>query len=112
VQPKGASREWESKEQQHQSMRIIGQIDHPTLKISVFKNDNRTFLKFENGASEITMKLGDDDRFKTVEAIQQIVDAPLLEAVNTQFRAIHLARLAAIARAYPAHDTSEFETII
>ncbi len=93
-------------------MRIIGQIDHPTLKISVFKNDNRTFLKFENGVSEITYKLGDDDRFKTTEAIQQIVDAPLLDAVNDQFRAMHTARLAAIARAFPAENTAEFETII
>ncbi len=93
-------------------MRIIGQIDHPTLKISVFKNENRTFLKFENGVSEITFKLGDDDRFKTVEAIQLIVDAPFLEAINTQFGAMHTTRLGAIARTFPPQDAAEFETII
>jgi hypothetical protein len=93
-------------------MRIIGQIDHPTLKISVFKNDNRTSVKFENSVSEITLKMGDDDRFRTVEDIQRLIDPILLEAVNQQLQAMHTARLAAIARSFPASDASEFETIL
>ena len=93
-------------------MRIIGQIDHPTLKISVFKNENRTFLKIENGVSEITWKLGDDDRFKTTEAVQKLIDPPFLQEVDRQFQQMHATRLAAMSRLFPVLSGSEFETII
>ena len=93
-------------------MRIIGQIEHPTLKISVFRNDNRTSVKFENGASEITWKFGDDDRFCTTELVQKLIDEPFLVEVNKQFQAMHATRLAAMSRLFPIVSESEFETII
>ena len=59
-------------------MRIIGNIEHPSLKISVFKNDGRTSVKFETSLYEQTFKLGDDERFSTLEGVQKLVDAPML----------------------------------
>ena len=43
-------------------MRIIGQIEHPDLKITVFKSDNRISVKFENEGYEQIFKLGADER--------------------------------------------------
>ena len=94
------------------TMRIIGEIAHPTLKISVFKNDNRTSVKFENGVSEISFKMGDDDRFRTSLDIEKLLDPIFLEDINRQFQAMHTARLAAMSRLFPVQHDAEFETIL
>lgn len=93
-------------------MRIIGDIPHPTLKISVFKSDQRISVKFENALYEQTFKLGTDDRLATVEAVTQWVDGALLADVQAGFQQMHRARLAAMARAFPDTATDVFEEII
>lgn len=93
-------------------MRIIGQIEHPTLKISVFKTGERISVKFENEGCEQTFKLGQDDRLATLEGIRQWADAALLEQVQTGFQHLHQARLAALDRAFPPVQAVVFEDII
>lgn len=93
-------------------MRIVGQIDHPSLKISIFKNDGRSFVKFETSLYEQTYKLGDDERFSTVEGVQKWVDDLLLEKVMETFRFMHSTRLEAMARQFPAPFEGSFEVII
>jgi hypothetical protein len=93
-------------------MRIIGSIPHPTLKISVFKSDNRISVKFENARYEQTFKLGDEEHFKSLENLEKWADATLLEQVQTHFRLMHQAALEAGARAFPPSQTNEFEEII
>lgn len=93
-------------------MRIIGHIEHPSLKISVFKNDGRSFLKLETALYEQTFKLGDDERFSTLEGVQNWVDAPFLEDVMNGFRHMHKTRLDALARRFPADASTMFEEII
>jgi hypothetical protein len=92
-------------------MRIIGQIDHPVFKISVFRMDNRISLKFENEGYEQTFKLGTDERTDTLEKVQQLVDAAFLEAVATNFQHMHRCRLEAFSRAFPP-EAHAFEEII
>lgn len=93
-------------------MRIIGDIPHPALKITVFKMDNRISVKFENAGYEQTFKLGTDDRFATLEAIQHWVDQMLLDEVLTRMGDMHRCRLRADQRAFPAASDSEFESIL
>jgi hypothetical protein len=93
-------------------MRIIGNIDHPTLKISVFKNDGRVSVKFENSGCELTWKLGEDDRFQSAEDVSRLIDEGFLAVVNTQLQQMHAARLSALARLFPPAADNEFETII
>jgi hypothetical protein len=93
-------------------MRIIGNIEHPTLKISVFKNDNRISVKLENSGYEVIFKLGDDDRLKSVEEVSRLIDAAFIGAVQTQLQNMHATRLAAMARLFPLVAENEFETII
>ncbi|MBC7774128.1 MAG: hypothetical protein H7246_01715 [Phycisphaerae bacterium] len=93
-------------------MRIIGYIEHPSLKISVFKNDGRTSVKFETSRYEQTFKLGEDERFATVEGVQKLVDGPMIEKVLEGFRQMHSTSLEAIVRAFPTPEVALFEDII
>ncbi|MBK6995341.1 MAG: hypothetical protein IPH31_10575 [Lewinellaceae bacterium] len=93
-------------------MRIIGNIEHPSLKISVFKNDGRTSVKFETLLYEQTFKLGDDERFSTLEGVQKLVDGPMLEKIMEGFRQMHSTRLEVMARLFPAPMEAVFEEII
>lgn len=93
-------------------MRIIGNIDHPVLKISVFRADNRISVKFENALYEQTFKLGEDERFATLEAVQKFVDAAMIEDVMAGFRQMHATNMAAMSRSFPAIETEIFEEII
>lgn len=93
-------------------MRIIHQIPHPELKISVFKSDNRISVKFENVRYEQTYKLGDDERYKSMENIEKWADETLIEQVTQHFIRMHQTALEANARAFPAEEKAEFEHII
>ncbi|MDX1912779.1 MAG: hypothetical protein SFV22_14910 [Saprospiraceae bacterium] len=93
-------------------MRIIGTIEHPQLKISVFRMDNRSTVKFENTRYEQTFKLGDDERFATVEGVQRWADAHLIQTVLEGFQIMHRAHLEAQARNFPATNEEIFEEII
>lgn len=93
-------------------MRIIGTIDHPSLRISVFRADNRISVKFENALYEQTFKLGDDERFSNLEAVTQWADAAMLEQVQAVFRLMHANNMAAQTRMFPSSKTEVFEDII
>ena len=93
-------------------MRIIGTIDHPVLKITIFKMDNRISVKFENDSYEQTYKLGMDERFSDPEAIKRWVSPDFLEAIQQIMAQMHKSRLEATSRAFPADTAAEFETII
>lgn len=93
-------------------MRIIGHIEHPHLKITVFRMDNRLSVKFENAMYEQTFKFGLDERLETFEDVQKLVDATFAEQVLTNFQQMHQARMAAFARAFPLENQPVFEEII
>lgn len=93
-------------------MRIIGNIEHPHLKITVFKSDNRISIKFENALYEQTYKLGLDERFASLEAVQKLVDDAFLEQVSSHFQLMHRAKTAACSRLFPPNDKIELEHII
>jgi len=93
-------------------MRIIGEIPHPELKISIFKTGERISVKFENAQYEQTFKLGTDERFQNVEHIRQWADNALIEQILSNFRNMHTARMAATQRAFPLSEEQLFEVII
>lgn len=93
-------------------MRIIGNIEHPHMKITVFKMDNRISVKFENALYEQTYKFGHDERLGSLAAIQKLVDPAFTEQVSAVFQQMHQARIAAFSRVLPVENTSVFEEII
>ena len=93
-------------------MRIIGEIQHPTLKITIFKMGERTSVKFENERYEQTYKLGMEERLARPEAIGAWVDATFLENVQKTFQQMHQAQMAAMGRFFPTAAENIFEEII
>lgn len=94
-------------------MRIIGIIPHPYLAISIFRNDQRISIKLENELFEQTYKLGDDERFASIEAIHQFVDERFLEDVTRIFIQMHTARVGTMSRlAGPQNTEQDTEEII
>lgn len=93
-------------------MRIIGAIEHPILKITVFKMDNKFSVKFESGLYEQTYKFRSSDTIKSLEAIQKMVDAPFCEAVLQDLNRMHQRKNEAMARTLPQEGGMEFEEII
>lgn len=93
-------------------MRIIDQIEHPVLKITVFKMDNRVSVKFENSLYEQTFKLGEDERFLQADALRRMIDAQFIGQVQECFQLMHQNRLAAMAQHFPLPDQAAFEHIL
>ena len=93
-------------------MRIVGDIEHPRLKITVFKNDGRFSLKFENGLLEQTYKFRDDQRLTTVDDVKSIVDQSFTEKIEEILRGMHEAKMDAMSRNLPSLDDAEFPKII
>lgn len=93
-------------------MRIIGYIEHPHLKITVFRMDERVSVKFENALYELTFKLGQDERLATLENVRQWVDAAFVEQVLDHFQRMHQTRMGAMARAFPLEEHDVYEEII
>jgi hypothetical protein len=71
-------------------MRLIGQIPHPTLIISVFKSNNKYILKFEVGPFEQTYKFLETDRLNDFEGIRQLVTEDCLSEVFRIFDTMNI----------------------
>ena len=93
-------------------MRIIGNIDHKDLKITVFKMDNKLSIKFESGLYEQTYKFRSGDQMESFEDVKAIVDdqfcAPVIEALNQ----MHKIKMDAIMRNQSLNMEEEFDEII
>ncbi|MEM1214836.1 MAG: hypothetical protein AAGJ82_04085 [Bacteroidota bacterium] len=66
-------------------MRILGYLERPGLKITVFKMDMRLSIKFENGALEQTYKFRVSEHLNTLAAINELVDEAFLQSVQERF---------------------------
>jgi hypothetical protein len=97
--------------QKKEIMRIVGEIDHPRMKISIFKNDGKFSLKFEGGLLEQIYKFRDDERLGSVEDVKRMVDAEFIEKIEHIMRGMKIEQLAAMERAFPT-DADEFDVIL
>jgi len=94
-------------------MRIIGYIEHPSLKITVFKMDNRLSVKFESGLYEQIYKFRQGEGMETLADIQALVDDTFCQEVQQGIQTMHNVRTRAISRKLPQPDVAdEFEEII
>ena len=51
-------------------MRVIGQLEHPRIKITLFDQNDKLSVKFEKGQSEIILKFR-DDKSEVMDALHQ-----------------------------------------
>jgi hypothetical protein len=98
--------------QQFLKMRIIGEINHPTLKITVFKNEGKCSVKFEAGLLEQIYKFRDDERLQTFEDIQRLVDESFIQKVEEILRGMLDARLDMLERNLSKLGEDEFDKIL
>lgn len=93
-------------------MRIVGTIDHPTLKITVFKMDEKFSIKFENGLLEQTYKIRAGSEINSFEDIQKMVDAKWISSIMQTLQQMNQSKLEATARFLVVNDEAEFDDII
>jgi hypothetical protein len=65
-------------------MRIIGEIPHPTIKITIFHWNNRYLIKLEDGLLEQTFKIHEWDTAGERDVIR-LVDEPFLKEAIERF---------------------------
>ena len=71
-------------------MRLLGQIPHPDLTITVFKSGNKYILKFEAGPFEQSYKFFEADRLNSFEDVQRLVNDDLLKEIYLVFDQMNL----------------------
>ncbi len=92
-------------------MRIIGSIDHPVLKITIFQMDNKLSVKFETGLYEQTYKFRNSDNINTLEDIKQLVDETFITNALAEMSNLHQIKSRAMSRFLPTEE-DEFDNII
>ncbi len=93
-------------------MRIIGHIEHPVMKITVFKMDEKRSVKFENTLFEQTYKFRAFEGFSSFEEIAKMIDQTFIETVEKQFMEMNEVKTSAMQRFLPVEEQAEFEEII
>ncbi|RMG86687.1 MAG: hypothetical protein D6714_03785 [Bacteroidetes bacterium] len=93
-------------------MRIIGYVEHPVLKITVFKMDTKLSVKFETGLYEQTYKFRVQEGLENISDVQKLVDEGFINNVLEQMKAMHATRMQALERHRPPKGADEFDTIV
>ncbi|HSH65905.1 MAG TPA: hypothetical protein VLB84_08925 [Bacteroidia bacterium] len=81
-------------------MRIIANIPHPKLTISIFSMNDKYQVKFEAGPMEQTYKIAHSD-VEGIEGIKKMVDDAFLEQILLRFNEMFLAFKSAKERLNP-----------
>ncbi len=92
-------------------MRIVGDIPHPTLKITIFLHDSKYAVKFEAGLYEQTYKFRSGDDVSSIEDIKAIVDDTFIKQVQATLPLMHQHKLEALGRRKEETE-DEFDVII
>lgn len=73
-------------------MRIIGYLEFPGVKTTVFQMDNRISIKFETGLYEQTFKFRTGEGINNIEDVQRLVQPAFVEEVLKGFHRMHQIR--------------------
>ncbi len=65
-------------------MRVVGEIPHPELKITIFHWNNRYLIKLEAGLFEQTFKIHEYD-LASEEEVKKLVDEAFITSAMTRF---------------------------
>ncbi|MBK8877682.1 MAG: hypothetical protein IPN74_03775 [Haliscomenobacter sp.] len=94
-------------------MRIIGYLETPGMKTTVFKMDNRLSVKFETGHYEQTYKFRSGEGIDTLEDVQALIGEAFVREVARLFREMHKTRIhASTPEQIKTGDSDDFEEIL
>ncbi|MBS1508815.1 MAG: hypothetical protein JSS79_19415 [Bacteroidetes bacterium] len=68
-------------------MRVVGEIAHPELKITIFQWNNRYLIKLEAGLLEQTFKIHEYD-ISSEEDLRKIVSAEFIKEAIDRFNSM------------------------
>ncbi len=90
-------------------MRILAEIPHPRLKITIFKHNDKLSLKLEKNLLEQIYKFREGSQLHNIEILKSKLSAEFLLNVETQFNEMMKAResISSIDNAF-----DDFEQII
>ena len=91
-------------------MRIIGEIEHPIYKITVFSMNNRLSVKIEDQLIEHIFKFRDGSGIENLEDVRAFINDEFLAKVAESFTSLNQARIKSIIHMQSAED--EFDEII
>ena len=63
-------------------MRIVGDIPHPSIKITIFKNDGLFSVKCETGLIEQIFKLRENPHLQSTEDVKKMFDADFIRKIE------------------------------
>ena len=72
-------------------MRVIGHLDHPRIKITLFDQNNKLSVKFEKGQSEIILKFR-EDKSEAMDALHQENDYTAFSMIEKQLDSLQIFR--------------------
>ena len=93
-------------------MRVIGEIENKSFKITVFQHNQRFTVKFESGMYELGFRIREDEQYKNFEDVKKFVNPQLIEDVKRHFQNMHRSALVSFSNVNKASEDDEFETII
>lgn len=93
-------------------MRILGYLDHPVFKVTVFKTDTRLSIKFENSDFEQTYKFRPTEQTNSLKEINRLLDDSFLEQVGSRFASMKEDFNATFSRNITLPEEDEFPDII
>jgi predicted DNA-binding protein with PD1-like motif len=93
-------------------MRIIGNIEHPNLKITVFKMDNKLSVKFESGLYEQTFKYRVQEGLENFEDVKKMVSEEMINEVNSNIQSMHQLKMKTLKEYLKSTVEEEFDKII
>jgi len=65
-------------------MRVVGEIPHPQLKITIFNWNNRYLIKLEAGSMEQTFKVSELD-VTSEDDLKKMIDTEFLQEAEARF---------------------------
>ncbi len=92
-------------------MRIVGHIDHPVLKITIFQHAGKFAVKFETDLMEQTYKFRIGDELQSVNDIKSLVDAQFIGSVLGELSSMNLIKHSALGR-YLSYEEDDFDDIL
>ena len=71
-------------------MRILGNIPHPDIRITVFSMNEKYVIKFEAGLMEQVFKI-DQSEIAGIEGIQKMLDQEFMQKILDRFNEMFLS---------------------
>lgn len=93
-------------------MRIVGYIEHPRMKITLFKTDTRYSVKLEAGFLEQTYKFLRPRATDELSEIRKLIDEDFLQEVERQFRQMGELHAGTLAKHFSQDEEDEFDELI